>query len=150
MDLSRWAIYAANATTATNVTASSPARLKGQIFLKSSAILSTTGPCPTSARLPRKTFALVGPRVALDPRTHAARRDLADIRLAEYVFAPHYVEPLARIVLRDGELRDSPAADAAIVAHLKAGEAFALLDTGGGKIGGAAWRERVGEEGESR
>ncbi len=79
--------------------------------------------------------------MALDPRTQAARRDLADIRLAEYVFAPHYVEPLARIVLRDGVLRESPAADAAIVAHLKAGETFDLLDTVGGTMWGIATQQ---------
>ena len=42
----------------------------------------------------RRAFALTGPSVTLDPRTHAVRGDLADVRLAEQVFAPHYAAPL--------------------------------------------------------
>nr|WP_286207665.1 SH3 domain-containing protein [Hephaestia sp. MAHUQ-44] len=42
---------------------------------------------------------------------------------------------MARIVLRDATLRESPATDAAPVTDVKAGDAFDLLDT----VGGTAW-----------
>jgi hypothetical protein len=76
----------------------------------------------------------------LDPRTDAVRRDLADVRLAETVFAPHYAEPVRRVVLRDTTLHASPAPDAAAVSELKAGDAFDLLDTTGGFCWGVATR----------
>ncbi len=76
----------------------------------------------------------------LDPRTNAVRRDLADVRLAEYVFAPHYAAPLRRAVLRDTVLRESPAPDAPTIAALKAGDAFDLLDTTGDYSWGIATR----------
>ena len=83
----------------------------------------------------------MAPRVVLDPRTNAVRRDLADVRLAEHVFAPHYAEPLRRTVLRDTALRDSPAAVGPTIAALKAGDAFDLLDTTGRFSWGIATRQ---------
>ena len=69
------------------------------------------------------------------------RRDLADIRLAEYVFAPHYAAPLARIALRGAVLRESPAADAARLADLQPGDPFDLLDLMSGLAWGIATRQ---------
>ena len=55
---------------------------------------------PAPAEPPRRTFALTGPSISIDPRHNAIRPDLADIRLAEYVFAPHYAAPLPCVVTR--------------------------------------------------
>ena len=41
------------------------------------------------------------PMQAIDPRVDAVRRDLADVRLAERVFAPHYAAPLPRTLGRE-------------------------------------------------
>jgi hypothetical protein len=71
------------------------------------------------------------------------RRDLADIRLAEYVFAPHYAEPLPRVLLHDAALRASPAPDSVLLAELKAGESFELLDVMSGYGWGVATQERL-------
>ncbi len=54
-----------------------------------------------SSQPSRRAFALTGPSVILDPKTHAVRGDLADVRLAEQVFAPHYAAPMPAVALRD-------------------------------------------------
>ncbi|WP_375270409.1 SH3 domain-containing protein [Sphingomonas sp.] len=86
-------------------------------------------------RVPRLTFALTGPSRALDPRTEAVRADVADVRLADRVFAPHYAAPLRRTVARDEQLRDARGRDAAVLVPLARGAAFDLLDL----TGGVAW-----------
>jgi hypothetical protein len=58
--------------------------------------------------------------VRIDPRTDAARRDLADVRLADRVFAPHYALPVSYTVLAATALRDAR----------EHGEELAMLDTG--------------------
>ncbi|SEK27724.1 hypothetical protein SAMN05216382_0099 [Sphingomonas palmae] len=88
-----------------------------------------------SAREARRTFALSGPSVRLDPTTNAVRADIADVRLADRVFAPHYAAPLRRTVVRDTGLRDGRAIDGAVIASLASGSAFDLLDL----TGGVAW-----------
>jgi hypothetical protein len=71
----------------------------------------------------------------LDPRTHAVRSDIADVRLADRVFAPHYAAPLRRTVLRDVVLREARDRTATPLETLSAGAAFDLLDL----TGGVAW-----------
>ena len=76
--------------------------------------------------------------VGLDPRTHAVRPDLADVRLAEYVFAPHYAAPLpyrtnAPVTLREGRATSSP-----VLAELRSGETFEVLELAGGHAWGIA------------
>lgn len=83
---------------------------------------------PSPDRLRRKGFALTGPSVALDPRSQAVRRDLADVRLAEQVFAPHYAAPVALTLDAGGPLREGRDADTAVVAALAAGDRFEVLD----------------------
>ena len=83
----------------------------------------------------RRTFALVGPSLPLDPRLDAVRPDIADVRLADRVFAPHYAAPLRRIVSRSTSLREGRGLDTAILTPLSAGAAFDLLDL----TGGIAW-----------
>ena len=60
---------------------------------------------PSSGTPPRKAFALTGRSVTLDPRTHPVRADLADVRLAAQVFAPHYAEAVERRLATDATLR---------------------------------------------
>ncbi len=60
------------------------------------------------------------------------------MRLAEYVFAPHYAAAVERRVTADTGLRLARAADAEVLATLKAGELFELLDITGGDGWGIA------------
>lgn len=74
----------------------------------------------------------------LDPRTNAVRADVADVRLAEYVFAPHYAAPMSVRVLQATILREGRAVDSADIVTLAAGETFDLLDLTGGVAWGVA------------
>lgn len=71
---------------------------------------------------------LTGPSVRLDPLTHAVRADLADIRLADRVFAPHYAAVTARRITAATPLKDSPRADANTIGDLPAGALFEVLE----------------------
>jgi hypothetical protein len=97
--------------------------------LKSSAISSQKSPpWPTSDTPPRNGFALGGPSVALDPRTNAVRADLADVRLADRVFAPHYAAPMPMTALADSPIRATTADDGEVVDTLAAGDVFDVLE----------------------
>src|SRR6476660_2458459 len=110
----------------------------GQNFLKASSATSaraTEAPRPTdrssAKRRPTPTsadFALHGPSDPPDPQHHAYRKDLADVALAGRVIAPHYAEPLTRVLGVKASLRDTASDDAAAVIELQAGDAFDLLD----------------------
>lgn len=86
----------------------------------------------------RKSFALVGRSREFDPTRNAVRGDIADVRLAEHVFAPHYAAPLARVLVADAALRAGRAIDSAELIALPAGEPFELLDVTGGTAWGVA------------
>ncbi|KQT32796.1 hypothetical protein ASG29_13940 [Sphingomonas sp. Leaf412] len=60
------------------------------------------------------------------------RADLADARLADRIFAPHYALPVRRIVTRAVALRDTRGAGGTDMVALDAGAAFDLLDVTGG------------------
>ena len=77
----------------------------------------------------------------LDPRTNAVRGDLADIRLAEYVFAPHYVAPMPRQIAVATVLLAGRESGAAPIATLTIGDRFDVLDI----AGDAAWGIAVGD-----
>lgn len=66
------------------------------------------------------------------------RRDLADIRLAEQVFAPHYAAPLAMRVVARANLRRAAGANSEVIAVLAAGERFEMLDCASGTAWGKA------------
>jgi len=83
---------------------------------------------PAPAEPPRRTFALTGPSVAIDPRHNAIRPDLADIRLAEYVFAPHYAAPLPCVVTCAVTLRAESSPTSEPLAELAVGEGFEVLE----------------------
>lgn len=63
---------------------------------------------------------------------NAVRGDLADVELADRVFAPHYAKACPFKVIADTELRESAENEAAVVVVLKKGEQFDLLDISGG------------------
>jgi hypothetical protein len=87
--------------------------------------------------------ALDGRSVALDPRTSAVRPDLADVRLADLVFAPHYAAPVARVIAAVTPLRAGRAGDAEVLATLGAGARFELLDIVGDDAWGIATAEAL-------
>jgi len=66
------------------------------------------------------------------------RRDLADIRLAEYVFAPHYAAPLVMAVTRAVSLRAGPKDTSEMLAELPPGAIFEALDFASGSAWGIA------------
>jgi hypothetical protein len=73
------------------------------------------------------------------------RADLADVRLADRVFAPHYAAPLPRVLVSAATLRDGRGEEAQPVAELAPGDAFELLDvTGTDAWGRAPGLDRVG------
>jgi hypothetical protein len=110
--------------------------------LKSSDISSTKKTLrPPSATPPRETFALTGPSVALDPLTHAVRPDLADVRLATQVFAPHYVQPIAMIATRAVPLLASNHAESQVLGALAAGDVIDVLEI----ADSYSWGQRQGD-----
>lgn len=66
--------------------------------------------------------------MAIDPRHNAVRADLADIRLAEYVFAPHYAAPMLCTVNAPVTLRAGSSTDSEALADLSVGEGFEVLE----------------------
>ncbi|MEH3038881.1 MAG: NlpC/P60 family protein [Sphingomonas paucimobilis] len=74
----------------------------------------------------RNRFALRTRSVAIDSRTDAVRRDLADIRLADRVFAPHYAVPTRRTVGNVTTITDMP--DGTALSQVLPGEPFDVLE----------------------
>jgi Bacterial dipeptidyl-peptidase Sh3 domain len=81
--------------------------------------------------------------VPVDPARQAVRRDLADIRLAEYVFAPHYAAPLPMTVTTPVPLRAGPEEEAPVIAQLDAGDSFDALDFSRGRVWGRSARHEL-------
>ena len=84
----------------------------------------------------RRQFALTGPSARLDPATHAVRGDLADVRLADRVFAPHYAQAMPCLVCCATPLLRSPAGEP--VATLAKDDVFELLELAGNHAWGVA------------
>ncbi|WP_375427694.1 SH3 domain-containing protein [uncultured Sphingomonas sp.] len=74
----------------------------------------------------------------LDPTTHAVRGDLADARLADRVFAPHYAAPTLRIVVRSTPLLAARHGDGAPMTTLEVGAMFEVVEFAGGRAWGVA------------
>lgn len=106
--------------------------------MKNSDISSAPATPPASNEPARKSFALQGRTVGLDPRTNAVRPDLADVRLAEYVFAPHYAAPLPYRTSMAVTLREGRPVDSMVLAELAPGETFEVLELAGGHAWGIA------------
>ena len=86
---------------------------------------------------------LSGPSTLLDPTTHAVRPDLADVRLARRVFAPHYAAHQPRVIAVAAPLRRARDGGSDVLATLPAGAAFELLDLTGDAGWGVAPAERL-------
>jgi hypothetical protein len=128
--------------------------------LSASNAISSSRKAPAGAAQPRnaasssstassgraRRFALDGPSVRLDPRLNACRSDIADIDLADRLFAPHYAEALVRAGgLIPAMVRSGPSDEADAVSQLLPGEEFAVLDiTGGWAWGYCRLDHRVG------
>lgn len=74
----------------------------------------------------------------IDPRTEAARRDLADVRLAHRVFAPHYAAPVPHVVTLAAPLRESRDPASETLAQLATGDVFEVLELSAGLAWGCA------------
>ncbi len=74
----------------------------------------------------------------IDPRRDAVRRDLADVRLADRVFAPHYAAPMPRVVTAQTILRAGPQRDSAGLTELVIGDVFEVLELAGTHAWGVA------------
>ena len=74
--------------------------------------------------------------MTLDPRTHAVRGDLADARLADRVFAPHYAVAMPCRVSRAAVLLAEPNGEK--LADLAPGDTFELLELAGDRAWGTA------------
>ncbi len=68
----------------------------------------------------------------------AVRRDLADVRLAERVFAPHYAAPMPRTLARAAALRAGRAPDSEVLSQLASGDSFEVLELAGSNAWGVA------------
>ena len=99
---------------------------------------ATASATPAGKPLPRNRFALTGRSVEIDPRRDAARRDLADVRLADRVFAPHYAAHLPHVVTRTTVLRGARGAEAEALATLNPGDPFEVLELSAGLAWGKA------------
>ena len=65
----------------------------------------------------------------LDPLHFAVRKDLADVDLADRVFAPHYAKALETVVITDAlVILAAPAANADPVGALVKGDRFRVLE----------------------
>lgn len=93
----------------------------------SSAAASSSGLAPPA----RRRFALTGPSTLIDPLTQPVRRDLADIELAEHVFAPHYaLAIMTECTLASVTVHASEAGDATAIDVLGVGDLFRVLEVG--------------------
>jgi hypothetical protein len=96
--------------------------------LKDSDILWEKATPADSAARPHKSFALTGRSIAIDPLHNAVRPDLADVRLAEYVFAPHYAAPMPCVLTAAATLHAATSSESDVLAELQPGEAFECLE----------------------
>lgn len=85
---------------------------------------------------------MLGASVALDPRRHAVRRDLADIRLADRVFAPHYACAVPRVVIAATGLREAADPASTVLTQLDVGDVFEVLEF----VRGRAWGRAPGKD----
>jgi hypothetical protein len=91
----------------------------------------------------RRSFALSGPSAVLDPLNNAVRRDVADIRLADRVFAPHYAAPMPRLIATKTRLLATPDDSAELLGTLQPGDVFEVLDLAGGNAWGIAVEQNL-------
>lgn len=81
---------------------------------------------------PRATYTLEGHSFVGDKRTTPIRGDLADIKLAGKLFAPHYAIPMIRsCVVPSAMMHEQADGDSTGISELIYGEDFAVLDVAG-------------------
>ncbi len=68
----------------------------------------------------------------LDPAIHAVRDDLADVELADRVFAPHYAKAMACKVIISMTVHVKPNAETATVDTVAVGDTVDLFDLNAG------------------
>ncbi len=83
---------------------------------------------PLPEEAPRSRFALQGRSWQADPRIDAVRRDLADIRLAGLIFAPHYARAQQGSARHAAPIRAGRADNAPVLSEVLAGETFEILE----------------------
>lgn len=69
---------------------------------------------------------------------NAVRRDLADVRLAGQVFAPHYASALPMKVAIEVVLREGPERNSSVMGLLQPHETFEVLELAGEHAWGIA------------
>nr|WP_139810067.1 SH3 domain-containing protein [Sphingomonas azotifigens] len=74
----------------------------------------------------------------MDSRVDAVRPDLADIRLADRVFAPHYAAPMPRVIHFETALRISSKGAEPALTTLHKGDVFEVLEIAGTHAWGVA------------
>jgi hypothetical protein len=85
-----------------------------------------------STAKPRATYTLEGHSFVGDPRTTPIRGDLADIKLAGRLFAPHYAVPMIRsCIVPSAMMHEQPDVGSTGISELIYGEDFAVLDVAG-------------------
>jgi hypothetical protein len=92
-----------------------------------------SAPILTKSVVPGQQLTLSGPSEMLDAAHWPVRGDLAHIRLAGRCFVPHYAVPMPHVVKAPGAaLRQQGQAQAEVLAELRAGDGFDVLDMSGG------------------
>jgi hypothetical protein len=92
----------------------------------------TQRPGGSSSPSGTERFRLVGRSRQYDQRIHAVRRDIADIALADHIFAPHYARADQAVLTAPASmLRSAPDDSAQATSQLLHGEGFAVLDIAG-------------------
>lgn len=91
---------------------------------------------PSASPRTRKRFALTGRSHSVDPRVEAARGDLADVRLADRVFAPHYAAAVQRNANRRSPILASHGG--AVLSEILPGEPFDVLELSRGYAWGVS------------
>ena len=99
--------------------------------LKKSAFFPAVGAAQPSGR-----YALTGPAHVLDAARWPVRGDLAHMALAGRCFVPHYVVPMAYVLVAPAPLRAAPRDSGDVRAMLAVGARFDVMDI----VGGWAWR----------
>lgn len=88
-------------------------------------------PVPGAPKNAANNFRLDGPSIALDPRIHAFRPDVADLALAGQVFATHYARPETRRCVRPSAMIWPAAAEeGTAISQILYGEEFSVVDVG--------------------
>lgn len=96
--------------------------------MTNSGVSSPTSP----AASPRRRFVLTGHSAPINPAVDVVRDDLADVELADRVFAPHYARGLRYTVSVPVIVHLKASEEAAGVTDIAAGDVIEVFDFNGG------------------